>query len=730
MCKENHGLLQNDKVSISLTPGITTSYQVEYDDLTKRTIINPRSFGSSDVNTTTSVFSLGDHGFKTGDKILYKSSDPALPLINNETYFIIRIDKNSFKLTDTKFKSTKSIPETITITDAGDDHTVALINPPINLIRGYKVGFAVSDASLTQVVSGKRTKIFDFDFFRDPNFTNPYFNNNNDDGFQVVGVGTVGVTTTATVDLSLTNNTPNELFYKLTPVNLNIDADSKRNPVVDYDVLNNSTLKIEDSAYNGTFNITGIGSTTFKFNIPKQPEKDTYTKDEAVVLKYVTSSTTTSGSIDSVELTSKGRGYNTLPIVTSVASTEGVGAIIRLNSADIGTLRRYSIKNIGFDYSADNTIQPSVQLPQILRLDKLSTISNIGISSGGKNYLEPPKVVVIDRVTGQLNDEIITKSKLQGTSVSEVELLRNTNSLYDTNPKIVATNNTNGVRVKNLSFTSGTNVVDLTLEGTFTSSTYPFTLGKKIYVENIGIGSTGSGYNSSDYLYEPFVITGVNTNPGGGNATVSYKLDTLVTNPGIFSGPSSSGRVIPFEDVATFNIGIKPNQFSVGEIVSTGDKVGTVVGWNEDNKYLKVLSNDTFKVDESLNGRSSKSVAFITQTNTFSSTFEIDSNSEVTTGFRKETGKLNTELQKIQDSDYYQNFSYSLSSPIQYDTWKDPVNSLTHVVGFKNFADVNIVSIASTDDKNRSKASVGVSTNVAIVVSDLVLITLNQELIV
>ena len=72
------------------------------------------------------------------------------------------------------------------------------------MTRGYKVGFAVSDTSLTQEVSGKRTKIFDFNFFRDPNFTNPYFNNDEDDGFQVVGVGTVGVTTTARVDLSLT----------------------------------------------------------------------------------------------------------------------------------------------------------------------------------------------------------------------------------------------------------------------------------------------------------------------------------------------------------------------------------------------------------------------------------------------------------------------------------------------------------------------------------------------
>ena len=83
-------------------------------------------------------------------------------------------------------------------------------------------------------------------------------------------------------------------------------------------------------------------------------------------------------------------------------------------------------------------------------------------------------------------------------------------------------------------------------------STSVFNVGDEIFVENVKTLGDGDGYNSSDYLYEPFVITGVNTNPGGGNATVSYKLDTLVTNPGIFSGPSSSGRVIPFEDVATF----------------------------------------------------------------------------------------------------------------------------------------------------------------------------------
>ena len=647
VCKDAHKLQANDRVSLSVTPGITTSFDIQFDDTTRRTFVNPISFGASSVDINKDQIVLPNHGYKTGDKVIYKSTSPANPLFNDFTYFIVRIDKNTIKLSETAFKSKKLIPDCISLTSTGSGHKIALINPPLSLTRGYKVGFAVSDTSLTQVISGKRRQVFDFELFRDTNFTNPYFNNNEDNGFQVVGVGTVGVTTTARVDLSVTSNTPEDLFYKLTPVNLGINAPFKRNPIVDTDIINHSSLKISDSIYNGDYVITGIGSTTFSFVLPSQPEKDGYTKDEATTLKYATSSTSAIGSIDKVRIISKGRNYQTIPVVTSIGSTLGVGGVVRLNSNETGRLRRYTIKNLGFDYSADKTIQPSVQLPQILRLDRLSKISSIGISSGGKNYLEPPSIVVIDRVTGLVKDEVITTVELQGTSVSKVKLLTNTNSLYDTNPRIIATNNNNGIKVKDLSFTSGTNLVTLTLEGGYDSTTYPFTLGEKLYVENIGIGSTGSGFNSSDYNYEPFVITGVNTNPGGGNATVSYNLDRSVTQPGIFSGSSSSGQAIPFLNIAAFDISVDTNQFSIGEKVSTGDKEGTVVAWNENNKYLKVLSNDTFNVGESINGESSKSIALIEQTTKFSSAFNIDSNSEFRSGFRKETGKLNTELQRI-----------------------------------------------------------------------------------
>ena len=263
VCKDAHQLSANDRVNISVTPGITTSFDIQFDDVTKRTFVNPISFGAAAIDVSKDQITLPNHGYKTGDKIIYKSTSPASPLFNDFTYFVVRIDKNTIKLSDTVFKSKKIIPDCISLTSTGSGHRIALINPPLSLTRGYKVGFAVSDTSLTQVISGKRTHVFDFELFRDTNFTNPYFNNDEDGGFQVVGVGTVGVSTTARVDLSVTDNTPEDLFYKLTPVNLGINAPTKRNPIVDTDVINHSSLKISDSDYNGSFVITGIGSTTF-----------------------------------------------------------------------------------------------------------------------------------------------------------------------------------------------------------------------------------------------------------------------------------------------------------------------------------------------------------------------------------------------------------------------------------------------------------------------------------
>ena len=53
-------------------------------------------------------------------------------------------------------------------------------------------------------------------------------------------------------------------------------------------------------------------------------------------------------------------------------------------------------------------------------------------------------------------------------------------------------------------------------------------------------------------------------------------------------------------------------------------------------------------------------------------------------------------MQRIEDSLYYQNFSYSLKSKVDFDTWDDVVTATNHTSGFKKFCDYQLES-TSTD---------------------------------
>ena len=79
----------------------------------------------------------------------------------------------------------------------------------------------------------------------------------------------------------------------------------------------------------------------------------------------------------------------------------------------------------------------------------------------------------------------------------------------------------------------------------------------------------------------------------------------------------------------------------------------------------------------------------VSQSETF---FKTDYFAERPKGWQRETGKLNNDFQKIEDSDYYQQFSYSLRSEIPYETWKPAVDSIIHPSGYKNFSDFLIPS--------------------------------------
>ena len=170
----SHGLTNNDEVVVDVNPSISTSFIVKYNDYNRRVIVIPKSFVSSGVNTTTNTFTLNDHGFVTGQKVIYTSDSPIEGLVNDGMYYIVRIDSNTFNLSDSHYNSTLSKPIIIGISSASAG-VINPINPSVDVYKNSTVSFDLSDSSLSYTVQGTQYSAFELNFYTDKNYTNIYF---------------------------------------------------------------------------------------------------------------------------------------------------------------------------------------------------------------------------------------------------------------------------------------------------------------------------------------------------------------------------------------------------------------------------------------------------------------------------------------------------------------------------------------------------------------------------
>ena len=115
-------------------------------------LINRVGFTSAGINTITNSITIPSHGFKTGDKIFYDadedtSSVGGLPI--SSSYFVYELNRNQFSVAQTLKDVQVDPPLLIGISSTGAvDHTVATINPQIDVIKNSKLTFNVSDSSL------------------------------------------------------------------------------------------------------------------------------------------------------------------------------------------------------------------------------------------------------------------------------------------------------------------------------------------------------------------------------------------------------------------------------------------------------------------------------------------------------------------------------------------------------------------------------------------------------
>ena len=713
-----HGLSEPHIIDVKVNPKNTKTIVLKYDDYNRRLLVNPTNFVASDVNTTTNEITLTSHGLKSGDKVLHTATVASGGLSSDKLYYVNRVDQNTIKLSDTQFNSTQEKPVVVDITSASSG-TLSPINPPVTLYKDSTITFDLSDSSLGFVIQGKSYPAFELNFYRDKDFNVIFEKSDNSKVFEIVRSGIVG-SSGAKVTLEVNSDTPEFLYYKLDLIDANPDVDTpqaKLQIVTDNEVVNSNQLEIRESIYQGTYKISTPSTTSFAFTVKDIPEASSYTTAGGSLMSYITDCTHTFGPIARVDITGSDVNYETLPGITTVNTVSGTGAILEAESSNIGKLLGTRIKDIGFTYPSDPTLSPSALCPQTVKIEPLAVFDSIGITSFGKGYTVPPKLVVLD---GKTEKPVLDVDLKVSSGSPTVEILKNTKGISNVEPTLIPVQSGAGVGIGTISYDSSTEDVTIQLAvGFSTINAFPFAVGDKVLIENIsvGVGSTGKGFNSENYEYKLFELTAVNEKLGG-IGIVTYSMSGLLESNeivGTFDDVNSSGRIIAQKSFPIFDPQLTTREYFKGEVVTSDSATGIVDAWNSSSNTLIISSSDDFVVGEKIIGKSSDTHGTASSITSYEKYYNLDSSSKVIQGWDNNSGYLNFELQRLQDNSYYQNFSYSLKTSVPFETWNEPVSSLNHTLGFKKFSDYQL------ETSNSNSMSVGLSTNLTSfsVVNDL-----------
>ena len=682
-----HALGLNDTVFVNVVSSGSTTVKILFDEYHQKLVANGRQVSSVDVERN--LITVQNHNYKTGTKVIYKTTSTIGGLQNQKIYYVVVVDKDSIKLAETSLVSTSLI----NLTGSGTG-TLYEINPPLSAYRNQSLIFDLSDSSLSYSQNGVQYPAFKLGFYGESSFSQPAkINPKYIDAF-----GVVGVSTNARVTLNINSDFPTSFYYYIDPIN------TESNPktiTTDEEQVNHSNIKLIDSKISGTQKVVGISSDTFDYLIQDYPESSEYLATE---VSYYTNSKSASGAIKEIKVTNPGTSYVKLPKITRIQSSDGVNSIVEVNTSTIAKATSINILDIGYEYYSDYTTRPIAKLPEVITVDVLNSLDYIGISSVGKNYSTAPNLVLIDQFTKL---PIPEADLYYNVGDKQVTIRKNVKNIYDITPKLIPTNNPNGVKISGISYNSTTKDVVVTLGSSFSDpEDFPFNIGDKILIENVsvGINTTGKGYNSKSYDYQLFTVKNTDPNIGGIGATVSYSLDGFLTGselPGTFNAENSAGRIIPEKYFPIFNVVLEPNQFYVGELVSFDGGTGKVIAWDSNHGELKITTSSDAQIESIISGKTSGSFAVIKDVYSVESDFKIGPSSVITKGWQTETGFLNNNFQRIHDNDYYQDFSYDLRSKVSYDKWENAVQKLNHTAGFKKFSNLLIES---------ENSSVGMST--------------------
>ena len=299
-------------------------------------------------------------------------------------------------------------------------------------------------------------------------------------------------------------------------------------------------------------------------------------------------------------------------------------------------------------------------------------------------------------VTGGGTGADISISDIGSGPVSEI-VVDNPGSGYSVGDKLVFDNSgTEGVNAEGfisvvnggISGESGTNAEHIVMEDETGRGDQYF--GNKIVMES----ATNSDLND---ITDIFLI-----NKGSGYTTLpKVTITSSGTNANILAHGTDIGRVIGlktnelgegYQNSPTPTIKFrncllltnKSGNFNANDTITGGTSgaVGKLASYDADTSLLKVKDlNKNFDLNETITSTSSGS-ATITRLDVASATIDVVSVADTDGKFLNEDGYVSEQTMKVQDSLYYQDFSYVLKVGQSINDWRDSFKKTMHTAGF------------------------------------------------
>ena len=133
---------------------------------------------------------------------------------------------------------------------------------------------------------------------------------------------------------------------------------------------------------------------------------------------------------------------------------------------------------------------------------------------------------------------------------------------------------------------------------------------------------------------------------------------------------------------------------------STSGATGTLASYDSDTQVLKVKDlNKNFQLNETLTSSSSGS-AKVTRLDVASATLDVVAISDTDGKFLNEDGFISEATMKVQDSRYYQDFSYVLKVGQSINDWRDSFKKTMHTAGFYFTGQVDLLNTINAKIKS------------------------------